>query len=152
MKIPKPLNTVRIENVFIFVVEAGVKVEKFRTEFCDGSDQADPHTIMTCAVSAPDSTEATRGDPLPIGSLLRPREHDAVKGVVPPIQDERVGIRSWRSKEQTGELEEEQQRTTDEEDTEDARTPLQEHGPEPESRSLRTRRRDEDRWPRGAHE
>ncbi|KAJ1187035.1 hypothetical protein NDU88_003814 [Pleurodeles waltl] len=35
---------------------------------------------MTCAVSAPGSTEAARGEPLPIGSLPRPRENDTVKG------------------------------------------------------------------------
>ncbi|KAJ1158425.1 hypothetical protein NDU88_011113 [Pleurodeles waltl] len=119
---------------------------------CDGSDQADPHTIITCAVSAPGSTEATQGDPLPIGSLPRPRENDAVKGVVPPIQGGREGIQRWRSRVPTGERKEEQRRTTEEEDTKDAWNPLQESGPEPESRSLRTRRRDEDRWPRGAHE
>ncbi|KAJ1180575.1 hypothetical protein NDU88_005796 [Pleurodeles waltl] len=93
---------------------------------------------MTCAVSAPGSTEATRGEPLPIGSLLRPRENDAVKGVVPPIQGERHGIRRRRSKEPTGDRTEEEQRTSEEEDAEDAGNPLQESGPEPESRSLRT--------------
>ncbi|KAJ1167106.1 hypothetical protein NDU88_007499 [Pleurodeles waltl] len=59
----------------------------------------------------------------------RPREHDAVKGVVPPVQDEREGIRRRRSEEPTGERKEEQRRTTKEEDTEDAWNPLQESGP-----------------------
>ncbi|KAJ1191869.1 hypothetical protein NDU88_001183 [Pleurodeles waltl] len=107
---------------------------------------------MPCAVSAPGSTEATRREPLPIGSLSRPRENDAVKGVVPPIQGEREGIRRRRSEEPKGERKEEQRRTTKEEGTEDAWNPLQDSGPESESRSLRTRRGDKDRWPRGAHE
>ncbi|KAJ1199672.1 hypothetical protein NDU88_003505 [Pleurodeles waltl] len=92
------------------------------------------------------STEATRGEPLPIGSLPRPRENDAVKGVVPPIQ-ERDGIRRRRSKEPMGDRTEEERRTSEEEDAKDAWNPLQESGPEPESRSLRTQRRDEDRCP-----
>ncbi|KAJ1210673.1 hypothetical protein NDU88_006035 [Pleurodeles waltl] len=107
---------------------------------------------MTCAVSAPGSTDAARGEPLPIGSLPRPRENDTVKGVVPPMPRERDGIRRWRSREPTGDIKEEQRRTTGEEDTEDNWTPLQGSGPEPESRSLRTQRGDKDRWPRGAHE
>ncbi|KAJ1110647.1 hypothetical protein NDU88_007995 [Pleurodeles waltl] len=107
---------------------------------------------MTCAVSDPGSTEAARGEPLPIGSLLRQREIDTVKGVVPPMQERRDGIRRWSSREPTGEIKEEQRRTTEEKFTEDAWTPLQGSGPEPESRSLRTRHRDEDRRPRGAHE
>ncbi|KAJ1215766.1 hypothetical protein NDU88_003373 [Pleurodeles waltl] len=107
---------------------------------------------MTCAVSAPGSTEATQGEPLLIGSLQRPREKDSIKGVVPPIQGETEGIRRRRSKEPTGERKEEQLRTTEEEDMEDAWNLLQESGPEPESRSLRTQHRDEDRWPLGAHE
>ncbi|KAJ1156944.1 hypothetical protein NDU88_009660 [Pleurodeles waltl] len=107
--------------------------------------------MMTCAVSAPGSTEASRGESLPIGSLPRPPETDAVKGVVPPIQGRREGIRRWRSREPAGELKEDQRRTRGEEDTEDAWTPLEESRPEPESSSLRTQCRDEDRWPRVAH-
>ncbi|KAJ1180089.1 hypothetical protein NDU88_005313 [Pleurodeles waltl] len=96
---------------------------------CDGLDQSDPHTILTCAVSAPDSTEATRGEPLPIGSLPKPRKTDAVKKMIPPIHGEKEGIRSWRLSEPTGELKDEQRRTTEEEDPEDAWTPLLESEP-----------------------
>ncbi|KAJ1174548.1 hypothetical protein NDU88_006369 [Pleurodeles waltl] len=72
--------------------------------------------------------------------------------MIPPIHGEREGIRSWRSREPTGELKDEQRRTTEEEDPEDAWTPLLESEPELGSRTLGTRCRDEDRWPRGAHE
>ncbi|KAJ1160602.1 hypothetical protein NDU88_001098 [Pleurodeles waltl] len=77
---------------------------------------------MSCAVSAPDNTEVTRGEPLSVGSLPKPRGHEAVKGVVSPIQRGRVGIRWRRLREPTGESEDEQRRTRDEEDLEDART------------------------------
>ncbi|KAJ1131025.1 hypothetical protein NDU88_009368 [Pleurodeles waltl] len=119
---------------------------------CDGSDRTDPHSNMSCAVYAPDNTEVTWGEPLSIGSLPKPRGHEAVKGVVSPIQGERVGIRWRRLREPTGESEDEQRRTRDEEDLEDARTLHPTPGPKPESRSLQTRYRDEDRWPRGGHE
>ncbi|KAJ1144924.1 hypothetical protein NDU88_011218 [Pleurodeles waltl] len=107
---------------------------------------------MSCAVSAPDNTEVTRGEPLSIGSLAKLRGHEAVKVVVSPIQKKRVRIRWRRLREPTGESEDEQRKTRDEEDLEDTRALHPTPGPKPESRSLRTRYRDEDRWPRGAHE
>ncbi|KAJ1201051.1 hypothetical protein NDU88_004867 [Pleurodeles waltl] len=119
---------------------------------CDGSDQSDPHTSLTCAVSAPGSTEAALGETLPIGSLPKPQEPDAVKRRFPPFHGGREGIQSWRSREPTGGLNDIQRRTMEEEDPEDAGTPLLESEPELGSRTLETRRRDEDHWPRGAHE
>ncbi|KAJ1193072.1 hypothetical protein NDU88_002378 [Pleurodeles waltl] len=88
---------------------------------------------MTCADSALDSTEATRRDSLSIGSLHRPREPEAVKEVVPHIQEGGGGIRCWRAKEPARDLEDEQRRTRDEEDPDDARTRLRNPGLEPES-------------------
>ncbi|KAJ1135991.1 hypothetical protein NDU88_002418 [Pleurodeles waltl] len=105
---------------------------------------------MTCADSAVASTEATRGDSLSIGSLHGSRESDAVKGVVPPMQ-RGGGIRCWRAEEPARDLEDEQRRTRDEEDPEDARTRLRKPGLGQESGFLWTRHQDEDRWPRGAY-
>ncbi|KAJ1105345.1 hypothetical protein NDU88_002752 [Pleurodeles waltl] len=107
---------------------------------------------MSCAVSAPDNTDVTWEEPLSIGSLQKLREHDAIKGVVSPIQERRDGIQWWRLREPMGVPEDEQRRARNEEDPENARTLHPKPGPEPESRPLRTRYRDEDRWPRGAHE
>ncbi|KAJ1198301.1 hypothetical protein NDU88_002143 [Pleurodeles waltl] len=107
---------------------------------------------MSCAVPAPDNTEVTREEPLSIGSLPKPREHDAIKGVVSPIQGRREGIQWRRLREPMGEPEDEQRRARNEEDPENAGTLHPQPGPEPESRPLRTRYRTEDRWPQGAHE
>ncbi|KAJ1150319.1 hypothetical protein NDU88_003113 [Pleurodeles waltl] len=98
------------------------------------------------------STEATREDSLSIGSLHRSRESEAVKGVVPPMQGRGGGIRCWRAEEPARDLEDEQRRTRDEEDLEDARTRLRKPGLGPESGFPWTRHQDEDRGPRGAYE
>ncbi|KAJ1157318.1 hypothetical protein NDU88_010032 [Pleurodeles waltl] len=95
-----------------------------------GEHTSEPATIQEKRGQT--STEAARGEPLPIGSLPRPRENDTIKGVVPPMQGGRDRIRRRRSREPTGEIKEEQRRTTGEEDAEDAWTPLQGSGPEPE--------------------
>ncbi|KAJ1122545.1 hypothetical protein NDU88_001031 [Pleurodeles waltl] len=116
---------------------------------CDGSNQSDPHTSLTCAVAAPGSTEAAWGETLPIGYLPKPREPDTVKRRFPPFHGEEDGIRSWRSREPTGG---QKRRTREEDDPEDVETPLLESEPELGSRTMETRCRDEDRWPRGAHE
>ncbi|KAJ1199591.1 hypothetical protein NDU88_003425 [Pleurodeles waltl] len=100
---------------------------------------------MSCAVSAPDNTEVARGEPLSIGSLPKPREHDARKGVVPPIQERRDRTRWWRLREPMGEPEDKQRRTRNEEDPENARILHPKPGPEPETRPLWTRYREKDR-------
>ncbi|KAJ1116858.1 hypothetical protein NDU88_005063 [Pleurodeles waltl] len=108
--------------------------------------------MRTCAVSAPDKTEAPRGATLSIGSLPDPRKSEAVKGVDPPHQGKGGGMQWWRMKEPAMALKGEQRRPRDEEDPEDARTRLRQPGVEPESGLLWTRHCDEDRWPRGADE
>ncbi|KAJ1117306.1 hypothetical protein NDU88_005506 [Pleurodeles waltl] len=49
--------------------------------------------------------------------------------MIPPIHMEREGIRSWRSREPTGELKDEQRRRTEEEDPEDVWTRSQDQEP-----------------------
>ncbi|KAJ1215556.1 hypothetical protein NDU88_003164 [Pleurodeles waltl] len=96
------------------------------------------------------STEASQGAALSIGSLPEPRVSEAVKGVGPPTQEERGRIQWWRTKEPESESRDEQRRN--EEDPEDARTWLRQPGEEPESGFVWTRHREEDRWARGAYE
>ncbi|KAJ1122653.1 hypothetical protein NDU88_001138 [Pleurodeles waltl] len=79
---------------------------------------------MSCAVPAPDNTEVTREELLSIGSLPKPRKHDAIKGVVSPIQGRRDGIQWWRLREPMGESEDEQRRVRNKEDPENAGTLL----------------------------
>ncbi|KAJ1114450.1 hypothetical protein NDU88_002687 [Pleurodeles waltl] len=72
-----------------------------------------------------------------------------VKRRFPPVHEEEDGIRSWSLREPTGGRE---RRTKEKADPEDADTALLESEPELGSRTVETRRRDEDRWPRGARE
>ncbi|KAJ1127743.1 hypothetical protein NDU88_006136 [Pleurodeles waltl] len=111
--------------------------------------ESDPHSGLACAVAAPDNTEAAREEALPIGYLPTPRELELVKRRFPPFHGEEDGIRSWSLREPTGGQE---RRTMEEADPEDAETALQKSEPKLGSRTVETRWRDEDRWPRAARE
>ncbi|KAJ1123070.1 hypothetical protein NDU88_001543 [Pleurodeles waltl] len=106
----------------------------------------------TCAVAALNSPETFQGAALSIGSLPDPRDSEAVKGVGPPTQRREGRIPWWITKETERESRNEQWRTRNEDDLEDARTGLRQPGEEPESGFVWTRHREEDRWPRGAYE
>ncbi|KAJ1084148.1 hypothetical protein NDU88_004301 [Pleurodeles waltl] len=116
---------------------------------CDGSNQSGPHSDLACAVAAPNATEATWEDGLPIGSLPPPRDLKVVKKRLPPFHGENDGNWSWRLKEPTGE---EERTTTEDAALEDAETALRKSGPMLGSRAAEAHYRDEDHWPRGAHE
>ncbi|KAJ1198047.1 hypothetical protein NDU88_001891 [Pleurodeles waltl] len=106
---------------------------------CDGSNQSDPH--LACAVAAPNATEVTREDSLPIGSLPPPPDLKVVKKRLPPFHGKNDGIWSWRLKEPTGE---EERMTTEDAALEDAETALRKSGPTLESRAVEAHYRDED--------
>ncbi|KAJ1133335.1 hypothetical protein NDU88_011630 [Pleurodeles waltl] len=92
------------------------------------------------------STEAARVASLPFGSPQCSREGWAVKGVAPPYRGK--AIRRRTLEEPTGERTEE--RRSDHGKAGDAWNPWEKSGPEPTP--SQSRPRDEDRWPRGAHE
>ncbi|KAJ1127647.1 hypothetical protein NDU88_006043 [Pleurodeles waltl] len=72
-----------------------------------------------------------------------------VKKRLPSFYEEDDGIRSWSWKEPTGG---EERRTTEDADPEDAETALRKSTQKLGSKTVETRCRDEDRWPRGASE
>ncbi|KAJ1084618.1 hypothetical protein NDU88_004764 [Pleurodeles waltl] len=74
---------------------------------------------------------------------------ELVKKRLPPFHKEDNGIRSWSSKEPTGG---EELRTTEDAVPEDAETALRKSEQKLGSRTVETRCRDEDRWPREARE
>ncbi|KAJ1115316.1 hypothetical protein NDU88_003541 [Pleurodeles waltl] len=86
-------------------------------------------------------------DGLPIGSLPPTWDLTAVKKRLPPFHRRNDG--SWSTKELTGE---EERKPKEDAAPEDAKTTLRTSGPTLGSRTVETRCRDEDRWPRGAHE
>ncbi|KAJ1143348.1 hypothetical protein NDU88_009657 [Pleurodeles waltl] len=96
------------------------------------------------------STEASQGAALSIGSLPESCVSEAVKGVGPPTHGRGGRIQWWRMKEPEGESRDEQQRN--EIDPEDAGTWLRHPGEESESGFVWSRHCEEDRWPRGAYE
>ncbi|KAJ1180346.1 hypothetical protein NDU88_005568 [Pleurodeles waltl] len=97
-------------------------------------------------------TEASQRTVLSIGSLPKPRGSEPVKGEGPPTQGERGRITWWRPKEMERESREEQCRTRNEDDPENARTCLRQPGEQRESGAVWIRQREEDHWPRGAYE
>ncbi|KAJ1196397.1 hypothetical protein NDU88_000268 [Pleurodeles waltl] len=54
--------------------------------------RSDPHDDLACAVAAPNTTEATREDGLPIGSLPPPRDLKVVKKRLPPFMRRTTGF------------------------------------------------------------
>ncbi|KAJ1109189.1 hypothetical protein NDU88_006553 [Pleurodeles waltl] len=110
---------------------------------------SDPHSGLACADTAPNTTEATREDGLPIGSLTPPRELKVVKKRLPPFHGESDGCWSCCTKESTGDKE---RKPKEDAAPEDAETALRTSGLTLGSRTVEIRCRDEDRWTRGAHE
>ncbi|KAJ1210189.1 hypothetical protein NDU88_005557 [Pleurodeles waltl] len=116
---------------------------------CDGSHQSGPHSDLACADTAPNITDATREDGLPIGSLTPQRELKVVKKRLPRFHRKSDGWWSWCTKESTGD---EERKPKEDAAPEDVETALRTSGPMLESRTVEIRYRNEDRWPRGAHE
>ncbi|KAJ1215986.1 hypothetical protein NDU88_003592 [Pleurodeles waltl] len=115
----------------------------------DKANKSDPHSYLACADTAPNITDATRENGLPIGSLTPPQELKVVKKRLPPFHGESNGCWSWYTKESTGD---EERKPKEDAAPEDAETALRTSGSTLGSRTGEIRHRDEDRWPRGAHE
>ncbi|KAJ1175009.1 hypothetical protein NDU88_000300 [Pleurodeles waltl] len=98
------------------------------------------------------ATEASQRAMLSIGSLPKPRDSETVKGAGPPTQEGRGRITWWRPKETERESREEQRRTRNEDDPENARTCLRQPGEQRESGVVWIRQREEDHWPQEAYE
>ncbi|KAJ1163004.1 hypothetical protein NDU88_003467 [Pleurodeles waltl] len=106
---------------------------------CDGSLRSDPHTSIACAVSATDDLVTTTDSDAVVGWLQQPRDRLRVKRGVSVMPRE---VASWSAnipelvtteeQEEPG-IEETAGRTTEQAGAEESR------------------RRPEDRWPRGAY-